>query len=188
VSNNEKLLVEFEPDVLAEILLATYLCEVEISGMARVRREGRKFKVYSEALLFEQTCSLSRTEPDVEAYGLWVNNMTASGDEDKIAEVDEQKLWWHSHVWFPVIFSGTDFATMKRLLSGLSEWWLVLVLNKRNERCLALIEKNDGYLKYEETPLLLNPDISESEFRKLLNSKRDSMQKIIDQRVKVERI
>lgn len=183
---SDKLVIEFNPETFADILLATHLCTVEISGLAKVvRDEGRNFKVFGDALIFNQECSAGGTEPDVEAYNLWTNEMISSGDENKIKEVTDQKLWWHSHVWYEVIFSGTDLATMKRILSGFSQWWLVLVVNKKNKHCLALIEKNGGYLRYEEAPLILVPEITEKQFRELVQSRREIIQKTIDEKVKI---
>ena len=183
MDNADKLVIEFEPTVLADIFAAIHLCEVEISGLARVERNGRKFKVYSEAIIFDQTCSFTGTEPDTKALGLYFNDMAASGDEDKIKDIESQTLWWHSHVWFEVVFSGTDLRTMKRLLSGFDPWWLVLVVNKRNQACLALIEKNDGFLSYEEAPISLNPELSGKEFEELVISRRDAIQDLINRKV-----
>ncbi len=183
MDNKDKLLIEFEPEVLADIFAAAHLCEVEISGLAKVERHGRKFRVYDSALIFNQSCSLARTEPDIEALNLYFNNIAAAGDADKIKEMESQTLWWHSHVWFEVVFSGTDLRTMKKLLSGFDPWWLALVVNKRNESCLALIERNGGFMKYEEAPIKLCPKVTEKEFNQLIESRRDTIQHLINQRV-----
>lgn len=187
MANEEKLLIEFEPEVLADIFIAAHLCEVEISGLAKVERLGRKFKVSGSSLIFHQSCSLSKTEPDIESLNMWFNNVASSGNESEIKEMESQRLWWHSHVWYRVIFSGTDFGTMKKLLSGFDQWWLVLVVNKANQSCLALIEKNGGFMKYEEAPINLNPKITEKEFRELMNTRKNTIQNLIDQRVSIIR-
>lgn len=186
MSDPNKLVVEFEPNVLADIVLAAHLCEVEISGLAKVEREGRKFRVFDSALVLNQTCSLVKTEPDISSLNLWFNSVASTGDEEKIKDMERHKLWWHSHVYFEVIFSGQDFRTMKNILSGLDLWWLVLVVNKRNEHCLALIEKNGGFMRYEEAPLTLNPQITNKEFNELMGLKRSAMQQLIDERVIIE--
>ena len=183
MSNKDELTIEFEPGVLADIFTAIHLCEVEISGLARVERCGRKFKVFGDAIIFNQTCSLAETEPDAEALNLHFNSIAASGDEDKIKDMESQTLWWHSHVWHRVIFSGTDLGTMKRILSGFYLWWLVMVLNKYNQTCLALIEKGGGFMKYEEAPIILNPKITDEEFRELISARIDVVQDIIKRRV-----
>lgn len=187
MANEEKLIIEFEPETLADIFAAVHLCEVEISGLAKVERTGNKFRVFDDALIFNQSCSLTGTEPDIESLNLWFNETASSGNEFKIKEMESQRLWWHSHVWFEVIFSGTDFRTMKNLLSGFDQWWVVLVANKQNHNCLALIEKNDGFMKYEEAPIRLNPGLSTEEFKKLISSRTENIQKIINQRVKIVR-
>ncbi|MDO8496563.1 MAG: hypothetical protein Q7S43_03925 [bacterium] len=187
MNGNDRLTVEFDPKTLADIFVATHLCEVEISGLAKVERDGRKFKVSGDALIFNQSCSLAKTEPDPEAINLYFNSIAASGDEDRIKNMESQTLWWHSHVWIGVIFSGTDFRTMKTLLSGFDQWWLVLVVNKFNQSCLALIEKNDGFLKYEETPIQLCPKLTEREFKELIDSRKEAIQNIVNQRVVILR-
>lgn len=179
--------IEFEPEILADIILATHLCEVEISGLATVERNGRSFKVSGNALILNQTCSPVRTEPDIESLNLWFNAVASSGDEEKIKNMESQRLWWHSHVWYEVIFSGQDLRTMKNLLGGFDEWWLVFVANKKNQSCLALIEKNGGYMSYEEAPIILNPEMTDREFRHLIDSKKSAIQKLITERVIITR-
>ena len=187
MSAEEKLVIEFEPEVLADIFVAAHLCEVEISGLAKVERQGRKFKVSGSSLIFHQSCSLARTEPDIESLNMWFNNVASSGNEPEINDMESQRLWWHSHVWYKVIFSGTDFGTMKNLLSGFDSWWLVLVVNKANQSCLALIEKNGGFMKYEEAPIMLDPKITEREFKELMNTRKNTIQGLINQRVLITR-
>lgn len=187
MNSNDKLVIEFEPNTLADIFVAAHLCEVEISGLAKVERDGRKFKVSGSALIFHQSCSLAKTEPDTEAINLYFNSIAASGDENRIKDMESQTLWWHSHVWLGVIFSGTDFRTMKTLLSGFDPWWLVLVVNKLNRSCLALIEKNGGFLKYEEAPIQLCPKLTEREFKELIDSRKDTIRNLVNQRVVILR-
>lgn len=183
MDNDDRLIIEFEPETLADIFVATHLCEVEVSGLAKVEKNGRKFRVSSGALIFHQSCSSTRTEPDIESLNIWFNSVASSGYEDKIRDMESQRLWWHSHVWYEVIFSGTDFRTMKNLLSGFDLWWLVLVVNKHNQSCLALIEKNDGFMRYEEAPIKLDPKVTEQEFKELVNLRREAIQNLISQRV-----
>ena len=187
MNSNNKLEIEFEPQTLADIFLATHLCEVEISGLAKAERNGRKLKVFGDLLIFHQSCSLARTEPDTKALGLYFNAVAAGDDENKIKEIESQTLWWHSHVWHEVIFSGTDLRTMKKLLSGFDAWWLVLVANKHNQSCLALIEKNGDFMTYEEAPIKLNPGITEKEFQELIHSRKDKIQLLINERVAISR-
>ena len=186
MSDPNKLVIEFEPRTLADIVLSAHLCEVEISGLAKVEKDGKKFRVFDSALILNQTCSLVRTEPDISSLNLWFNRIASTGDEEKIKDMEKQRLWWHSHVNFEVVFSGQDFRTMKNILSGLDLWWLVLVVNKRNEHCLALIEKNNGFMRYEEAPITLNPEITNREFNELMKSRVDTIRQLIHERVIIE--
>ena len=186
--NSERdLVIEFDPSTFADILVATHLCEVEISGLAKVERDGRKFRVFDGAIVVNQKCSLFRTEPDTEALNLWFHNIALTGNEEQIQNMESQSLWWHSHVKSSVDFSGQDFRTMRILLSMFKQWWLVLVTNQQNQSRLALIEKNDGHLKYEEAPLGFNPEITSEEFRALCRSKVHAIRRLINERVIVIR-
>lgn len=183
--NSEDLSIEFESQTLADIFLAVSLCEVEISGLAKVTRDGHRFKVFDGALIFKQTCSLARTEPNIESLNLWFNNIASSGDQERIQEMESYKLWWHSHVWFEVYFSDTDHRTMRNLLSGFDKWWLVFVANKRNKSRLALVEMMDGLFKYEEAHIKLNPEITQKEFMELMSSREEAIRQAIKQRVQI---
>lgn len=184
MSSKPDLLIEFEPNVLAEILAAAHLCSVEISGLARVIREGRRFRVFGDSILPPQVCSPHETDP-TEAIAMWFNTLASSGNEENIKDMEIQRLWWHSHVWFDVYFSTQDFTAMRNLLSGFDLWWLAIVVNKRNQYRLALVETHDGFLSYEEAPLLLNPRITAAEFRLLVREKVLAMEEIVNQRVKI---
>jgi|SRR3989344_6992782 len=185
MSADEKLVIEFEPEVLADIFLATYLCNVEISGFARVERDGRKFRVYGEAVIFNQKCHGEKTDPDQEAMCIWYDKIAASNDQEIKEDAKKQKLWWHSHVEYPTEFSHQDWRTMRTLLSGLDEWWLVLVVNKFNAHCLALIEKNDGHIRYEETAIKLNPTMTTAQFRDLMRRRQSVIQPLVLQNVTI---
>jgi len=185
MSSGEKPVIEFEPVTLADIFLATYLCDVEISGFARVERDGRKFRVYGEAIIFDQTCHGSRTDPDQDAMCRWYDQIRSSGDLEKIEDADRQKMWWHSHVRYSTEFSGQDWATMRTLLSHFDEWWLVLVVNKLNDYCLALIEKNDGHISYEETAIRLNPAMTDAQFADLMERRKSIIQTLVRKNVTI---
>ncbi len=189
MDNNEKLVVEFEPITIADILVSAQLCEVEISGFAKVERQSRRFGVSGEALIFKQTCSLARTEPDTDAICLWQNEIVSSGDEEKIKDMESQSLWWHSHVNSPVYFSSQDWSTIRNLVSGyqVGNWLLSIVVNKENKYLLALSENNNGFIRYEEVALILNPEISTDEFRALFESRKDHVRKLINERVTIVR-
>ena len=180
----DKLTIEFEPQTLADIFLAIHMCEVEISGLARVIRTGKRFRVFGEGLIFKQTCSSIRTEPDIESLNLWFNDMASSENQEKISKMESYQLWWHSHVWFDVIFSGTDFRTMKNLVSG-GDWWLALVANKKNEVCLALVKQKLGFLRYEEAPITLCPEVSPNEFKKIMITREEIIRQAIKTNVEM---
>lgn len=184
---NDKLVAEFEPQTLADIFLAVHLCEVEISGLAKATRERNIFKVSGEALIFRQRCSLALTEPDTESLNQWFNETASSGDRTKINEMGTYKLWWHSHVWGGIFFSSQDHLTMRNFVSGFDEWWLALVANKKNHWRLALVEKNEGFFKYEEMPFRVIPEINKKEFEELMRAREELIKKIVEEKVEIDR-
>lgn len=180
--SSENLIVEFELETLADILLAVRFCDVEISGLARVSREGDRFKVYGGAMIFKQECSLHITEPTIKPYNMWCNNAISSQGEEGIKEVLSHKLWWHSHVWAGVYFSPTDTGTMVQLLSGFSEWWLALVMNKYYEKRIVLIERDEKGKRMRPASI---SKIYTPELRRLMELRADNIRKEVKEKVTI---
>lgn len=183
--NQPDIVVRFEPETLAQILASVHNCNVEISGLATVTREENLFKVSGDVVIPEQTCSLSATDPDHHVLNLHFNRISMSGTEAEIEAMSKQKLWWHSHVWMSTFFSAIDRGTMINLLSGLAEWWLVLVANKRNQICLALIEKMGQEIRYREVPISFSREMTSREFKTLIEKQRASLLPIIKSKITI---
>ena len=125
--------VSLEPGALADFLLAVALCDVEISGLAIVAKEGSSYRITDSILVFSQECSMGSTDFDENAYGHWQYKMMEAGHGNKI---NEYRLWWHSHVWMSSFFSSTDKKNIADFKN--SEWWLSWVGNKLGQTSLRL--------------------------------------------------
>ena len=123
--------VLIDPVTYADIFLAAQICPVEISGLATVKREGETFHIFGEPIIPDQKCESNglETDFDINAYSRWSYEMVSNAREE---ELRMAKLWWHSHAYSKVYFSPTDERTISGFGGLFSEWWLHLVVNKKN--------------------------------------------------------
>ncbi len=180
----DKAEVLIDPITYADIFLAADLCPVEVSGLAKVKREGDKFLIFGEAIIFEQNCRSDgmSTEFDPEAHGKWIHEMIQSGRQE---EVGQARLWWHSHAYATVYFSGTDYRTINSFGNFYSEWWLHLVVNKHREMLLRLDEYKPERSHLYIDNLKLSRAMTRSDLESLIKERRTRMAEIIKAKVKV---
>jgi hypothetical protein len=177
--------VFFEPVTYADIMLAALTCDVEISGLAKVRKEGLDYIVSGEPWVPRQECSLSHTTFDRTAQGVRIHEMIASGRRQ---ELDEERLWWHSHVRGNVYFSRTDeYMISNTLYNSGRDWELSIVVNKFFDFKLRLDEYRPKRLPpiYIEKLEFTEP-IKRSEFEELLVSRTLRMEEIVRRNIKME--
>ncbi len=172
--------VVFEPKTFVDIILAALICDVEVSGLAKVRRDGLIYTIYDEPIVFDQKCSLSGTTFDEIAFPLWQEKMVLNGRGD---EIQEAKLWWHSHVWSDVYFSAIDEATLK-VMGQNYDWWLAMVVNKLAEVYMELRTYKPQILPGE---LMLQYDFTEkvspASIQRLMDERMGRMIQIIKDKV-----
>lgn len=176
-------MVKIEPATLADILLAIELCPVEVSGYAQAKKIGGDFLIFGEPDIAPQTCSLGGTEFDLEAHGLWEREMMLA---KRGPEINLYRLWWHSHVGADAVFSATDKEMIASWEGTPAEWWLSFVGNKWGEFSLRL----DIYRPRRETTAKLAIDTTEKidkeGFRSLMLSRRERVERLISDRVKIK--
>ena len=97
------------------------LGDEEISGLGRVKKLNNCFLIH-DIMLFAQECSASSTELDSKALDEFLLTEIENG-----REVEDCKLWWHSHVNMGTFWSGTDDDTIEKFRNG---WCLSIVGNK----------------------------------------------------------
>ena len=182
LGNSKNARIVFEPKTFVEIMLAAMVCEVEVSGLAKIEKRDSIYVIHGEPIVFDQTCSLVKTTFDETAYLLWQEKMVLAGQENIIQEA---RLWWHSHVWSGVGLSDEDLSTM-RLIGQDYDWWLAMVVNKR---CQVYME----LWRYRPEPLLrtlirefeFTEKLSPSMLERLLKDNEERMSEIIKQKVKI---
>lgn len=171
------------PEALADILLATALNPVEISGFGRVSLHGNRFTI-TEIILFPQTCSIHGTEFDPTGYGKWADMMMREGRGPLI---NEYRLWWHSHVYAKTYFSKTDEAYIASSEDTPDEWLLSIVTNKfgRIVTRLDVFQPNrsDPYYFTDGNPLRTTESVTRESFEALMQERAPRMQELIAKNV-----
>ncbi len=172
----------FEPVTYVDIMLAAQCCEIEVSGLAEVKKDANTYTIFGEPIIFEQKCSINGTHLDISAHGKWIDEMCRAGQQEVIKMA---KLWWHSHVCAGAYFSDQDRYTIDNVLGGsLDEWWLALVVNKRFEMLLELdIFRPQRLDPIEIETVSFTEKITGDDLRKLLIERRAGMKKIIKGKV-----
>lgn len=113
--------IQLPTPVLRKMELYIKLCPVEISGFGRVEVQPGKLLV-PEIFLFEQESSMASTTPDPQAVNAFVSERLMRGDD-----IQDIKLWWHSHGPADVYWSSTDETAIEQL--GHSGWYISIVGN-----------------------------------------------------------
>ncbi|KKU15473.1 MAG: hypothetical protein UX23_C0001G0072 [Parcubacteria group bacterium GW2011_GWB1_45_9] len=176
----------FEPETMADLLLAVHHNPVEISGLAKVQKEnGLLYVVRSEPEIFEQECGMSFTDFDIKTYHSWHSRMLK---ENYLQEISEMRLWWHSHVWGNVYFSGTDKDTISSFGRGFEEWWASLVLNKYGEFCLWLNTKPEWEYPFQIDEIGFTREIEMEEFRSIMVERSHGIKTAIEKKVRVKQL
>lgn len=103
------------------------LATAEVGGLGEVTQMQNGELLISDLFLFEQTTSEVETSLDPIALGKFMAETIRTGyDRSKL------RLWWHSHGWGQVFWSGQDQMTINGLLNCLPKdtYFLSIVVNK----------------------------------------------------------
>lgn len=179
---SQEVKIIFEPKTFVDIILAALVCDVEVSGLAKVKKDGLIYTVYDEPIIFKQHCAIHITTFDEMAYLLWQEKMVIEGTHE---DIQEARLWWHSHVWADTYFSGQDEYTLG-LMGQDFDWWLALVVNKRYQAYMELREyKPDILPRIIIQEYGFTEKISRADLRRLLDERRTRMELIIQEKVTI---
>lgn len=177
----------FEPETLADILLAVYHCPVEISGLARVTKQNDLLYVVSgEPEIFEQECSGGGTDFDIKTYQDWIHQHAKAGNLEYLSEM---RLWWHSHVYMRARFSDTDVRTIDYFGMSRTKYWASLVINKEGGFCLWLNITPEWSRPFNITRPQINftRAITEKELHELMTERRERIERIVSERVRIRK-
>jgi hypothetical protein len=84
-------------------------CPMEVGGLGTVDMVGGN-AVISEVFLLKQHVGVAHTNLDPKAVREFVMDWVKAGKNP-----ERLKFWWHSHATFPVGWSSTDEATIRRM-------------------------------------------------------------------------
>lgn len=178
--------IEIEPEALADIVLAIDICPVEISGTGRVQKENDAL-VVTEAIVFPQRCSHKRTEFDPDAYNAYCEALLRVGSG---VDINQHRLWWHSHVWGDVFLSMRDLAYIEAFGASTprssNPWLISLVGNKHGHYFLQYNEFFPERRVLYKQRLYFGPEILLSRINFLRGERRERMEKLIQECVTVE--
>lgn len=171
--------IKWEPKTFADIWLAIALCPIEVSGLAKVRKEGTVYTVYDDVIIPEQICSASNTEFDDVEYDKWCRELIETGLGESL---NEYRLWWHSHITGEVSPSPTDKENISRWSH--CDWWLSFIGNKFGDWLVRI-----DIFQPERLKPCYNPSqsfterIGKSSFRALMHEREKRINELINRRV-----
>ena len=116
----------------------------EISGIG-VEKEN----VIYDIAIFEQKCSTSDTELDMEDLVKYITKL-ANENPDK---VEHMKVWWHSHSNMGCFWSSTDDDNIKNMMDNMKKL-ISIVVNKKGEFKTRIdLQFEDNILTLDELDL-----------------------------------
>lgn len=175
--------VLFEPKIFTDMILAALSCDVEVSGFAKIDKDGDTYRVYGIPAIYEQCCNSFETTFDTESHNHWIQNMVKMG---KGKELPKYRVWWHSHAWSPVYLSRTDRRTIDGVFAKNFDWLLAVVVNKRMHIYVEL----NVFRPVRLAPIPIGEfDFTErftgEDFMKMLEQRKSRINKIVSSRVKL---
>ena len=93
--------IVFEPETFVDIMLTAINCDVEVSGLAKVKQDGELYTVYGDIEMFNQDCSMGGTHLNPLSVNSWIQKVKNQEIESGVNEsqISLFRLWWHSHVF-----------------------------------------------------------------------------------------
>lgn len=161
---------------LKHMLSTKFASQKEFMFVGEITREGLNFIVEKFVLAPQEKNSATYVETDDDRYPGWLAENYHPKDRKKV------RLHGHSHVNMGVTPSGVDNNMISRMMSYVSDYYIQLIVNLREEFTINLFDKISNIIYYEIEPqiILENGFISN---RKLENYDLTTKNiKIIDER------
>lgn len=140
--------IYIKPEAKAKMEIYTKLCDQEISGLGIVVPLGDDLLI-KDILLFKQKVGPGSTDLEQEDISALMVDCA-----HKDIEVDDLKLWWHSHVNMGVYWSGTDHSTADIFDEDMT-WNLSIVTNKKKECRVRLDFYSPVRATLDDLPLVI---------------------------------
>lgn len=178
--------VIFQPETFVDIILAAVICDIEISGLAKVEREGDFYIVHGNVEIFDQTCSVKGTHLDPRSFGSWIQEVRSReiGQKAEISEIPLFRMWWHSHVFGQSRPSLTDRKTMDKVWGPVYGWQIMMIVNKFHSVYLELDTFESGAT--EESIIRtfgFTRKFTPDDYEKMLRDRRSGINRLVRTRV-----
>lgn len=124
--------LRFAASAWEKLSLYIRLAQGEVGGLARVRRDRDDGFIITECFLIDQRSSDVDTELDPAATSRFLIEQLQRG-----VDVEEFRLWWHSHAREAVFWSTDD----ERTIDHFGGEWLVSVVGNQAGKFLARFDR-----------------------------------------------
>ena len=114
-------------EVYLKLKYYTLLSKGEISGLGRISLKGKDNIIVDDVYIFKQENSAGSTDLDKKSVALFLEQEYKSGNN-----INNIKLWWHSHADMTIFWSGTDISTIESL-GETSDFIVSIITNKQLE-------------------------------------------------------
>lgn len=122
-------------------------CPEEIGWLALVNKQENNYLIY-DVQICQQEVSGAHTDMHESGLQEIAENLIA---ENRTEELNNVRCWCHSHVNMDVTPSGTDESTFKEYYKSCNDYFIRLIMNKKDKYRMDLADYEKG-LVYENIP------------------------------------
>lgn len=179
--------VIFEPKTYVDIALASRLCDIEVSGLAKVKKEGNLYVIHGEVEIFDQICSINGTHLDPKSLNVWLQNTRSreiTEQPDNKSSIPLFRMWWHSHVYSRSLPSEQDRETMNEVWGPIAEWQIMMIINKLDHVYLELDVFSPIFRSVEFNTFGFTERFSFSDYARLLQERENKIRQLIALKVR----
>lgn len=142
--------------VYTDILTLVHNFQSEIGWQGYVRKQNQNTYVIEEILVYPQRVTGTTVEDDHEKFAAWIGQIP-------IDNLNRIRLYGHSHVNMSVYPSGTDLQQFETYKSQTDDFYIMMIVNKRNEFRIDIYDKTtdkhyvgcEYLISYDENKALL---------------------------------
>lgn len=144
-----KPIIQMSAEVYTKMYTLVHESPIEISwhGLVNRDKENDIYTIY-DILMFPQINGPTTTATEDEEFAEWMTELIM----DPEFPINDLRMHGHSHVNMQVFSSGVDDAYQKELIAKVEndDYYLFLVLNKKQEMCVLLYDFNRQILFHTE--------------------------------------
>lgn len=131
--------------------------EIAWHGVVETINEEKREYLVTDILVYPQRVAATTVDAIEDKYGLWMNKI----DDETFNKV---RLQGHSHVNMGVFASSTDEKYYDNLTDHLTDFYIVIIANKRREFFLRLYDGKNNLIFNELKPTLEGKTLGYSEW------------------------